>query len=187
MKPETLKKELKKIEWYICEDFTLPELPACQGLLIKHLIEHYKIPFKQVGYHMDIVGIRTNKQTMMWKDNGIGARFLGIIDNATGDVHQHKDDTTPVKTVLFETRKELWKEIDKRDYDGILGLKAKVTEEEYMDALEAMPPMKMGSGWFIMSEALSDNLYMKYSEDKGNCFCEVIKLEDEVVMEAEGR
>lgn len=183
MKPETLKKLLKKVEWFVCKDYTLPRMPMSQGLLIKHLIEHYKIPFKEVGYHMDIVAIKTKKQTIAWKDNGVGARFLGIVDNITGTVHQHKDDTTPVKSVMFDNKQLLWKEIKKRDYNNILGLKAKISEEEYFDALEALPPLQMGPDWFIMSEALSDNLYIKYH--KG--FCEVIKLEDEVVMELEAR
>ena len=47
--------------------------------------------------------------------------------------------------------------------------------------------MQMGEGWFVLSEALSDNLYLKFSHVGEKYYCEVIKLEDEVIMECEMR
>jgi hypothetical protein len=178
MKPETLKKELKKIQWFNAE--TVEKLPFSQGYLLNELIKHYKIPAKELGYHMDLIAVKTNMQIMAWKDTGIGARFLGLINLTDGSVEQHADDTTK-QSLVFETQAELWKEIKKRDYDNIRGLKAKITEEQYMDMLEVLPPLKMGNGWFIMSEGISDGMYMKYFHG----YCEVIKLEDEQIMELE--
>lgn len=185
MKQETVKEYTRKIEWQVCKDFNLPEMPACQGILIKHLIEHYKIPFKAVGYHMDIVGIRTNKQTMLWKDTGIGARFLGILDNATKEVQVPKPKPRPQNTQVFKSMKELQAEIKKRDYNLILDLKAEITEENYYYFLEVLPPLKMDDHSFILSEALSDNLYYKFFREANKYYCQVVELEDEEVIKME--
>lgn len=183
MKPETIKATMKKIDWIVCKDFNLPRMPMSQGLLIKHLIEHYKIPFKQVGYFQDIVGIRTKRQTMLWKDTGIGARFLGIV-NEDGSVAQHEDDDKPQHKV-FNSFEEMNKEIEEREYDNILGFKAKITEDRYYDALEALPPFKYTKTGFILSEALSDNLYYHFFLEGKQYYVEVVKLEDEEVMRIE--
>jgi len=182
MKPETIKKYAKKIDWIVCEDFEFPRMPASQGYLLLELIKRYKIPFKQVGYHMDIVGIKTKKQTMLWKDTGIGARFLGLINHDDNSVGRPEDDTNKQHKV-FETFQELSKEIKKRDYNNILGLRAKITEEEYWYFLEVLPPFKMLKNGFILSEALSDNLYYQFTENP--YMCEVVALEDEDIMQCE--
>jgi hypothetical protein len=185
MKPETLKKELKKIEWIDCPDFEFPTMPASQGYLLMELVKRYKIPFKQLGYNMDIVAIKTKKQIMAWKDTGCGARFLGIINIADGTIEQHPDDIKPQEYKLFNSFRELDAEISKRDYNNILGLKAKITKEVYWDALEVLPPFKYVKDGFILSEALTDNLYFQYTEIGDDYFCEVVALEDEEIMRIE--
>jgi len=186
MKPETLKKRIKQLNWFSID--TVDKLPAGPGYLLLELIKRYKIPAKELGYYHDTVAVKTNKQIICWKDTGIGARFLGLLNKQDNSVEQHPDDA-PTKTMLmirkagaYDTKQQLWKEIENREYDNIIGLRAKVSEEEYYDALEALPPMKMGNNYFIMSEAITDNLYMKYVREKEGIFCEVVKLEDEEVM-----
>lgn len=182
MKEETVRQYIGKIDWIKCKDFNLPEMPACQGILVKHLIEHYKIPFKQVGYYLDIVGIRTKRQTMLWKDTGIGARFLGIFDNKTEEVEVPKKKPRPQNTQVFKSMKELSAEIKKRDYNLILDLKAEITEEDYMYFLEVLPPMKWVGDSFLLSEALTDNLYYRFFKEENKYYCQVVELEDEEVI-----
>ena len=179
MRKETLLKTEKKIDWYWCENYTLPSLPMSQGLLIKHLIEHYKIPFKKVGYYMDIVGIKTKRQTMLWKDNGIGARFLGMI---TDDEVELPESKLEKNDDVFKSMKELSAEIKKRDYNNILGLSAEITEEDYMYFLEVLPPLRWDKRGFILSEALTDGLYYLFSKSDGKYFCKVVQLEDEELI-----
>lgn len=189
MNEETLRKLNKDIDWIECKDFNLPEMPASQGILIKHLIEHYKIPFHAVGYHLDRVAIRTNKQAIFWKDTGIGARWLGMINIETDKVDLPKGATKSNKEKLFKSFKELRDEIQKRDYNNILGLKAKVTQNNYMYFMEVLPPMQQTADSFIQSEALTDNLYYKFYRKevaskngvKIQYYCEVVKLEDEEI------
>ena len=110
MKPETLKREVKKIEWHsIQQDF---EMPASQGGLINALLKEYfigkgKPKVNAVGWNLDIVAVKTKNQIIAWKDTGIGARFLGII-NLDGSVEQHPDDTKTTKPMEFKSKKELF-------------------------------------------------------------------------------
>ena len=64
-------------------------LPLMQGEMINLLIKKYKIPacFKSVkwGYHLDLVGIETKKQFMIWRDCGSHAEFLGLINKDGSD------------------------------------------------------------------------------------------------------
>lgn len=78
--------------------------------------------------------------------------------------------------------KELQTEIKKRDYNNILGLFAKITEEDYMYFLEVLPPLRWDSRGFVLSEALSDNLYYQFSKVGGGHKCEVVQLEDEEII-----
>lgn len=180
MKPEALKAKIKNIEWFTYDNVN--QIPASQGYLMLELMKHYKIPAKQLGYNMDIVAIKTKKQIIVWKDTGIGARFLGLL-NFDGSVEQHKDDNPKTKCKLFASRKGLWEEAEKKKFDGIKGFKAHVTEKQYYDALEVLPPFKMIENGFIQSEAISDQLYMQYKKEGNKFFCEIVQLEDEVIEE----
>ena len=185
MKPETLKRELKKVEWHkIEDDFTMP---CAQGSLLNALLKEYfvgKCKVLEIGWTLDMVAVKTTKQVIAWKDTGIGARFLGIV-NINGTVEQHPDDTKGVKEKPFKTMDELRKEIRKRKYDGILGLKATITEEEYDYFLNVLPPFKYTKNGFIMSEALTDQLYYEFTQIGKKCCAEVVRLEDEEVMKLE--
>jgi len=142
------------------------------------------IPGRQIGYYMDVVAIKTKMQTIIWKDVGTHARFLGMMDNATKEVDV-PDNHLKENEQEFSSFKELSAEIKKRDYDNINDLSAIITEEDYYYFLEALPPLKRGNGWFILSEALSDNLYYKFKRTKEGYLCEVVELEDEEVIELE--
>jgi len=179
MKPNTLKRNLKKVEWHnIEEDFTMP---ASQGSLLNTLLKEYfvgKAKVMEIGWTMDIVAIKTAKQVIAWKDTGIGARFLGIV-NEDNTVEQHPDDVGKKQDLCFKTYDELWHEIKKRDYNNILGLKANITKEEFDHFLNVLPPFKYVKNGFLLSEALSDQLYYQFTEKAGKTFfAEVVKLED---------
>lgn len=180
MKPETLKAKLKKVEWHKIEDDF--DMPASQGYLINELLGYFvgKCKVYEVGWTMDIVAIKTKKQIIAWKDIGIGARFLGIL-NEDGSIEQHPDDTRKQSGRPFSNFGKLRREIQKRNYENILGLKANITQEDYMHFLEVLPPLKMGDNWFILSEPLTYNLYYKFVSypKKSVYLCEVVKLEDE--------
>ena len=185
MKPETLKRELKKVEWHkIEDDFTMP---CAQGTLLNALLKEYfvgKCKVLEIGWTLDMVAVKTTKQIIAWKDTGIGARFLGIVNN-DGTVEQHSDDKKGVKEETFKTMAGLRKEIHKRKYDGIKGLKATITKEEYDYFLNVLPPFKYTKNGFILSEALSDQLYYEFKQIGKKYYAEVVKLEDEEVMKIE--
>jgi hypothetical protein len=185
MKPETLKAKLKEIEWHRIEtDFTMP---FSQGELINALLKRYfvgkgKRPrVLKVGWHMDIVAIKTPRQIMAWKDTGIGGRFLGIYNYLDNTVTQHPDDEGVKQKLVFKSFKELRDTIDKRDFNNILGLKAKIAEKDYINFLEVLPPMKVTPTSFVLSEALTDQMYYQFSNTKEGYFAEVVKLEDEEI------
>ena len=186
MKPETLKRELKKVEWHkIEEDFTMP---AAQGSLLNALLKEYfvgKAKVLEIGWTLDMVAVKTTKQIIAWKDTGIGARFLGIVNYPEGTVEQHPDDCKKQTTPVFDTMAGLRKEIRKRKYNNILGLKAKITAKEYDYFLEVLPPFKYTKNGFVMSEALTDQMYYQFSEIGKKFYAEVINMEDEEIMKLE--
>lgn len=186
MKQETLKNYYNKIKWVSCPDFSLKPIenfPASQGYLIIELIKRYKLPFKALGYYTGIVGIKTKRQAMLWRDTGIGATFLGIIDLITKEAETKEDTETAQKEKTFNSFSALSAEIKKRDYTNILGLNANITKKDYMYFLEVLPPLKMGNNWFILCEALSDERYYKFTSypSVNKYFCEVVQLETEEV------
>jgi hypothetical protein len=75
---ETLQRYKDKIEFFKVEKGL--KLPMSQGLLIEELIKRYKMFPLKVGYHFDHIAIETQKQIILWRDNGIGAELLGVID-----------------------------------------------------------------------------------------------------------
>ena len=193
MKEELLKKKIKLIEWHRIEtDFTMP---ASQGYLIQGLLETYfigkgkKPRVVAVGWNMDIVAIKTPRQIMVWKDIGIGARFLGLVNYLDKTVELPKDDIKPteIEIITFSTYGELIKEIEKRDYNNIRCLRAKITKERYYDTLEVLPPLMMNDNSFVLSEALTDNLYLKFVRNGNGYQCEVVMIEDEELEPIERR
>lgn len=180
MKETTLRSHYNKIKFVECIDFdTTPikEFPASPGYLIIELIKKYKIPFKELGYYHNIVSIKTKKQALLWRDTGIGATFLGLINLESGKVEIKKEEWAKPKTP-FNSMAELTKEIQKRDYQKIKGLKANITHKDYMYFLEVLPPKEMKDNYFIMPEALSDNLYYKFFENGRAYSCEVVAVEE---------
>ena len=74
--PETLKRYAKKIQWHSLED----DFPFSQGYLINHLIKLYKMPAIRAGYHGELIAVETKRQIIMWRDTGVGAEFVGLIN-----------------------------------------------------------------------------------------------------------
>ena len=72
------------------------------------------------------------------------------------------------------------KEIHKRDYQNIKGLKAQITEKCFDYFLEVLPPMNWenenGENSFYLSECLTENLYYKFYETNNIFYCEVCEL-----------
>lgn len=76
---KTLKKYLKDIKWFDVEP--APSLPMSYGLLLQELIKVYQIRPVKVGYsHNGHVAIETKKQIIAWRDTGVGAELLGLIN-----------------------------------------------------------------------------------------------------------
>lgn len=66
------------------------------------------------------------------------------------------------------------KEINKRDYQNILGLKAIISEKDYFEMLEILPPKNFtGSSW-CMSEFLTGPLTTKFYKKDGKFYAEVV-------------
>ena len=83
MNETTLKNHYNKLIWVNCKDYDLKPIekfPASQGYLLIELIKRYKLPFKALAWHSNIVGIKTARQAFIWRDTGIGATFLGIVN-----------------------------------------------------------------------------------------------------------
>ena len=70
----------------------------------------------------------------------------------------------------FNTYEELQEEITKRHYDNIVGLSCDITEEQYYDFLEILPPIFVKGG-FILQEFLKGDTTLKF---KDNMTCEVV-------------
>lgn len=192
MKPETLLKHYKSVKFVDCPDFGLKPIekfPAMQGYLLIELIKRYRLPFKALGYNQNIVAIKTKKQCMLWRDTGIGATFLGIINLDDMKVSIKDDETqqTNKDTKPFNSFKELSAEIDKRKYNNIIGLRATITKADYWHFIEALPPLKQGKNWFILGEALTDEVYYKFIEYPSiNAYvCEVVTVDYEEVAAIE--
>ena len=56
------------------------KMPMSQGILIQELIKRYKLHPVAIGYHFDHIGIETGKQFILWRDTGVGAEFMGLIN-----------------------------------------------------------------------------------------------------------
>lgn len=82
---------------------------------------------------------------------------------------------------LLKGRREHVAEVLRRNYEGIEGLKAEITEEEYIDALEVLPPLDWHSkeGYFYMREFLIGDLTDKYSRIDGKYYVEVADFRKE--------
>ena len=76
---------------------------------------------------------------------------------------------------IFKSYKELNKEIHKRDYENIKGLKAEISEDEYNFFLNVLPPLKWKDESFILSECLTENLYHKFFIEDNKYFCEIVE------------
>ena len=59
-------------------------MPLSQGEAVKAVIKQYKIAAKEWGYgrynSSAVIGVGTDKQRMIWKDNGSSLSFVGIIN-----------------------------------------------------------------------------------------------------------
>ena len=73
--------------------------------------------------------------------------------------------------------KQLQAEIHKRDYENIEGLKAEITEQEFNYFLEVLPPLNWLENSYLLSECLSENLYLKFSRLNNKFFCEVVRYD----------
>jgi len=71
--------------------------------------------------------------------------------------------------------------IHELDYEGIEGLDAEITEQEYMDMLEILPPIRMSEdcSCFYMCEFLSGDLTTKFWSMDDKYFCMVVDFRKE--------
>jgi len=76
--------------------------------------------------------------------------------------------------LVFDGLKALWKEISKRDYEKIEGLKAEISEEEYWEMLEILPPLKHNKASFFMCEFLTRDLTMQFWKEEGKYYAMVV-------------
>jgi len=76
---KTLKQYNKNIDYQKVEPGL--KMAMSPGLMIKHIIENYKIPALSVGfdYRSSTLGIETKKQFILWRDCGTHAELLGLI------------------------------------------------------------------------------------------------------------
>ena len=63
---------------------TEKSLPLCQGMAINSLVKKYNIPMIQWGFHYNLIGIETNKQFIIHRDQGSHLEFLGLINKDNG-------------------------------------------------------------------------------------------------------
>lgn len=68
------------------------------------------------------------------------------------------------------------KEIEKRGYQNIEGLKALIDEKTYWHFLECLPPLRFDGNVFYLMEFLSGDLTLKFWKEDEKYFCEVVKL-----------
>ncbi len=175
----------KKIEWGMPD-----KLPMSQGMAIKEVIKEYKMPVIALGYYMDVIGVETKNQKMFWKDYGTHLQFIGLINKDKDEV-ELPDKKEPKQEEIFDTYEQLQKEIKKRDYNDIKGLKTKVKPKEYDYFLNVLPPLKMDGDTFYMSEFLTGEITKKFYKKGNQCYCEVVdfreefpKMEEEEYLEA---
>jgi len=162
-----------KINWG--KHKTLPMMP---GEAIKSMVKHYKMFPIAVGYYLDVIGVETAKQVILWKDDGVRVSWLGMLDKDTDKITLPKPKPE-VKAELFPTYRALVKEINKRGYENIKGLKAKCTEEEYDEMLNVLPPLGWKNDTFYMSEFLSSELTLKFYKIGRQHMTEVVDYREE--------
>ena len=68
------------------------------------------------------------------------------------------------------------KEIEKRQYENIEGLKALIDKKTYWHFLECLPPLRFDGNVFYMCEFLSGDLTLKFWKEDKSYFCEVVQL-----------
>jgi len=170
---ETFKYYVRKIVWGQEE-----KMPMIPGIALKAVCKEYKIAAKSWGYYMDVIGVQTGKQIILWRDTGSDVSFLGMVNKTTGDIDL-ASKKEPVKEVVIGTFRKLVTEIERRDYKNINGLKAKVTEEVYDDMLNCLPPLAWKDDTFYMSEFQTGSLTMKFSKEGEQHYCSIVDFREE--------
>lgn len=59
---------------------TEDDLPFMQGWALVEVVRKYNIPAIAWGYTQDLIGIETEKQYIVWRDEGWRLVFLGLMD-----------------------------------------------------------------------------------------------------------
>ncbi len=73
-----LKNYIAQIQWFDIDP--PPSLPMSQGLVLQEIIKANGFPAVRVGYHQDLLALASKNQIIVYRDNGVGAEFLGIVD-----------------------------------------------------------------------------------------------------------
>lgn len=76
--------------------------------------------------------------------------------------------------MIIRGLRTFYNEIDKRDYQNILGLKARVSQAAYMRMLEILPPKNFNGNSFCMSEFLTGPLTTKFYKKGKSYYAEVV-------------
>lgn len=93
-------------------------------------------------------------------------------------------DLSKSKIKAFSSLRTLNNEIDKRDYNDIIGLRAKISKADYQRMLEILPPLNWKNDAahdysFYMCEFLTGDLTLRFSAPKGAYYAEVVEYSKE--------
>lgn len=85
---------------------------------------------------------------------------------------------------MYQSFEELSAEIDRRQYQNILGLSAKSTRMKFRYFFEVLPPIPSARGGFLLSEPLTCNqngaLVLWFHKSDGMFICEVVQRNDHI-------
>lgn len=85
---------------------------------------------------------------------------------------------------LFLNKDLLDEEINKRDYEDIIGLKCEIVEDEFNYYYEVLPIKETKEGFFLM-ECLNENNYFFFTQKEDKFFCEVRDIFSEDITREE--
>jgi hypothetical protein len=75
-----MSEELKELISQIPFGTEREDLPFMQGWAIIEVIKKYSIPAIAWGYYKDLIGVETEKQYIVWRDEGWRLVFLGLMN-----------------------------------------------------------------------------------------------------------
>lgn len=131
----------------------------------------YTISFeKEVGYSLNRVFVKGIKSENLPKINHYGIKNnynkKDTFDSVKDAIDFVLDGEKSYKTGILKSGKEYWREIYKRKFKNIEGIKAEITYDEYNHYLNILPPL-YSKGGFYVPEPITGGL-MSFLTKKGN-------------------